>query len=399
MTTPEAVRERWTRIGIRVWAIIGILILVALAVEAVVYLWDALWPFVVALVLVVALNGPVSRLSKRIGWSRIISTAVCYVVFFLVVSLASWFLLPLLYQRAVELVTSLPSYTEKALAFVNSMIHPTPPSQVPAWVPEVFKALESNVRSLSTQLSGEMARTAADVVTKILDSTVKTLLGMLVAFYVLIDLPRLRSEIMRLAAARHREELSVVFDRIAASLGGWLRGTVVDSGIVATLYVVVFVALKVPYGLIIGLVGGVVNFIPWLGPALTLLLVVVAGLFVSPATAFWAAVAVIVIRQLDDFLVAPRVLGENVDLHPVLVVFSLLAGATLFGFVGLLLAIPFAAVAKSLFVYFYEKATDRQIATEDGVLFRLSDDEAERAPSGGTDEADAGPAEEERPHA
>lgn len=379
MTTDNgSAHQKWSLTAVRAWAIIGVLILVALGVEAVIYLWDALWPFVLALVVVVALNGPVSALSRR-GWSRLQATAVAYLLFFLVLGLASWFLLPLLYEGGADLVSSLPQYTGRAVSFVNGLLHPGETSRVPGWVPELLGGLESNVRQLSADLSSEMARTAADVVTKALDILVKSLLGALVAFYVLIDLPSLRREIMRVAAVRHRDEIAIVFDRVSRSLGGWMRGTVVDSVIIGTLYSAAFVMLGVPYGLIIGVIGGFVNFVPWLGPAVTVLLATVAALFVSPGTALWVAIAVIVIRQIDDFLIAPRVLGDNVDLHPMLVVFSLLAGATLFGFVGLLLAIPFAAVAKSLFVYFYEKATERQIATEDGVLFRLTGDDVERA--------------------
>ncbi len=376
--TEAAQKERWTRIGIRAWAIIGVLILIALAIYAVIHLWDALWPFVVALVVVVALNGPVTRLVK-LGWPRARATAVVFLAFIVVTGLASWLLFPILYERVAELVQALPGYAAVATRLLQGLIKRGKGADVPTWVPQVIQSVQANVTALASDISGQMAGAAAEAVAKALDILVKVLLGLLVAFYVLMDLSRLREELMRLAAERHRDELAVVFDKVSATLGGWLRGTFFDSLIIGVMYMVAFTALGVPYGYLIGLLGGVTNFIPWIGPAITLVLAGIAALFVSPVTALGAAIAVIVIRQIDDFFVAPRVMSENVDLHPVLVIFSLLAGATLFGFVGLLLAIPLAAIAKALFVYFYERGTRRTLATEDGVLFRLTGDEDEGA--------------------
>ena len=83
------------------------------------------------------------------------------------------------------------------------------------------------------------------------------------------------------------------------------------------------------------------------------------------------AIAVVVVAQnFTDTVVTPRVMSDQVDLHPILVIFSLLVGATLFGIPGMLFAIPVAATGKGLFVYYYERRTQRQLASEDGALFR-----------------------------
>jgi predicted PurR-regulated permease PerM len=90
---------------------------------------------------------------------------------------------------------------------------------------------------------------------------------------------------------------------------------------------------------------------------------------VSPWLGLWAVVVVIVATQIDGFVVNPRIMSGQVDLHPVLVVFSLLTGATLFGVAGMILAIPVAAISKAVFMYWYELRTGRDLATPDGVLF------------------------------
>ena len=109
----------------------------------------------------------------------------------------------------------------------------------------------------------------------------------------------------------------------------------------------------------------------------------------SPLTAVLAIAVVIGAQQLTDLFVTPRVMSEQVDLHPVLVIFSLLVGGTLFGFWGMTFAIPVAATVKGLFVYYYERKTNRSLASEDGAFFSSTqcDDDAdedcdeERAPA------------------
>ncbi|MDP2232806.1 MAG: AI-2E family transporter, partial [Actinomycetota bacterium] len=126
----------------------------------------------------------------------------------------------------------------------------------------------------------------------------------------------------------------------------------------------------VPYALVLGLSTGILNVVPYLGPFVGALIAGIVGLFVSPMTGLLAVVVIIAAQQLTDVFVTPRVMSSQVDLHPLLVIFSLLVGGTLFGFWGLILAIPVAAIGKGLFVYYYERSTNRVISTEDGVLFK-----------------------------
>ena len=117
-----------------------------------------------------------------------------------------------------------------------------------------------------------------------------------------------------------------------------------------------------------------------------------SGLFGgSPWLALWAVAVVFAVQQFDSLWLYPRIMSKNVDLHPVLVVFFLLAAATLFGVPGMLLAVPVAAICKGLFVYYYERRTQQSLCTDDGVLFRTPKGEA--TPSAEDEPADDAPAE------
>jgi len=128
----------------------------------------------------------------------------------------------------------------------------------------------------------------------------------------------------------------------------------------------------VPYAIALGVIGGVLNIIPYVGPALTAVFAGAAGLTISPTAALWGIAVVVAVQQIDSLVMAPRIMAEQVDLHPLLVIFALLVGGTLFGVPGMVLSVPVSAVIKGLFVYWYEKRNERRIFTQDGALLRAS---------------------------
>jgi predicted PurR-regulated permease PerM len=152
-------------------------------------------------------------------------------------------------------------------------------------------------------------------------------------------------------------------------VGGYLRGQTIASLTTGILCTIGFTIFHVPYAFVLGLIAFIFNYVPYVGPTLSAVIAALFGLFVSPITAVMAVVTVIVSQNITDSLIVPRVMSAQVDLHPTLVIFSLLVGGTLFGVPGILFAIPVAATGKGLFVYYYERHTQRPLATEDGALF------------------------------
>ena len=186
-----------------------------------------------------------------------------------------------------------------------------------------------------------------------------------------------------LAGPKRRDEAAVVMRKVSRILSGYLKGQLILSlatGIIVTIGLTLF---GVPYSLVIGLLAGVLNVIPWIGPAITAVIAGVAASFVGPWYILAGVGTSIAAQQLTEIFVQPRVMSEQVDLHPLLVIFSLLIGGTLFGFTGVLLAIPVAAVTKGLFVYYFEKYTDSRLTSEGGALFKTTVDPGPAGPGSG----------------
>jgi predicted PurR-regulated permease PerM len=189
---------------------------------------------------------------------------------------------------------------------------------------------------------------------------------------VLKDLPKIREELITLAGEKYEADLENLVSTVVRVVGGYLNGQTVASVVTGTLAGIGLAILHVPFALVLGIITLVLNYVPYVGPLVSgLIAAVVAGLMVSPLAALLAIVIVVAAQQLTDLFVTPRVMAEQVDLHPTLVIFSLLVGGTLFGFWGMIFAIPVAATGKGLFVYYWERRTQRTLGSHDGALFRV----------------------------
>lgn len=370
--------ESWRRTFFKAWALIGVLLLLGAVGWLLQAISAALVPFGIGMLVVLLLRRPVDLLCGRM--SRTVAVALCYVVAIVVVAVALTFLMPPIYAQITAFAQALPGYVQDAFAMWDKVVvHPQKGSAIPEWLQSAVLALKDQVVAGAGSWSSAIAATAISTGGSIATGVVSFVLALIIGFFTLVDLPQLTTEIYALAGPRWREDIEHASATLTRVMGGWLKGTLIQSAVVATLISIGLWAVGVPYALAIGVIGGILNIVPYLGPLITALLVAAAGLFVSPAAAIWGVVIVFAVQQFDSLLMAPRIMGEQVDLHPLLVVFALLVGAALFGVPGMVLSVPVAAIIKALFVFWYEKRTTRQITTDGGVLFPTAKDQPECA--------------------
>ncbi|HET6498347.1 MAG TPA: AI-2E family transporter, partial [Coriobacteriia bacterium] len=167
-----------------------------------------------------------------------------------------------------------------------------------------------------------------------------------------------------------RDETFKLVGEVTRVLEGFIRGQSLIGLIIGVLTAAGLAALGVPHALLIGIIAGVMNLIPYLGPFVGGAIAAISAAFVSPQLVLWSVLLVFAIQQIESAFLQPKIMSGQVHLHPVLVILSLLIGATIGGLVGMLFAVPVAAVAKVIFVHYYEKWTESTISAEDGALFR-----------------------------
>lgn len=189
---------------------------------------------------------------------------------------------------------------------------------------------------------------------------------LIVTFYLLLEAPRIVEWIYGLAPAPYRAEIRTLGAQIDRILAGYVRGTLMLIPIMATLTTIALMLLGVRYALVLGIVTGILETIPLLGPWSAAGIAITVALFQTPAPWGWPAwliagsigLTYFVLRMFEDNFIIPHVVGPAVHLHPMLVIFAILAGGALGGPFGLFVSIPVAAVARLLLRYLYYKLID-----------------------------------------
>jgi predicted PurR-regulated permease PerM len=201
---------------------------------------------------------------------------------------------------------------------------------------------------------------------------------LVVAFWLLMDLPSIGAECTRLLGTKHEEDIHFLHITFSRVMDGYIKGTLLQCALIALGCIIAFSILGVPNAIALGIITGLLNIIPVIGPWFGGAAAALAALFVSPFVALLALIITIAIQQFVYTFISPKIMANSVDVHPVLVVFAMMIGyaigMTMSGLVGslvgMLLSIPAAAVGKAIFVYYFEKHTGRHLIAEDGVFFK-----------------------------
>jgi predicted PurR-regulated permease PerM len=364
---PEGLR--WRRVAVVAWALVGVALLVAGAFWLLGKVTAVLTPLLLSLVIVFVLRRPVARLEKR-GLNRGSAVGVWYLVIigFLIVS--GLFIVPAIGRELREFADAFPRYYDSAYGLWLKGQDQYLAIQLPDWVREAIAASRESLVAWTTSVSKNIATTVVAIGAGALGFFVNIFLAFAFSFFVLRDLPTLRRELLSLPGpSRYEDTLSVV-GQVSGVLEGFLRGQVliaIGLGVVTGLGLWV---LGVPYAAVIGLIAGVTNLVPYVGPVVGGLVAAISAAFVSPQLVLYTIIWILVVQQIESLVLQPRIMANQVHLHPALVILSVTVGATLAGIVGMLLAVPVAAVGKVLFVHYYEKWTQSTIASEHGALFR-----------------------------
>jgi predicted PurR-regulated permease PerM len=278
------VKERWTLVALRAWAIIGVLLLAWAAAVAIAALSGALVPFALGLVLVMLLRRPVELLSARMP--RIAAVIVCYVAALIVVALALTFIIPTVFAQISQFIQALPGYAQQAYTLWNTYVaNPAKGTGAPAWLQTAVIAIKNQVVASAGTWSAALAQSAVSLGGSVASGLFAMVLALVIGFYALTDLPDLEREVLLVAGEKSRDEITRAGRTITHVLGGWARGALIESTTVAVLYSVVLAIVGLPYALAIGVIGGFLNLIPYVGPFIVIGLAAAAGLFISPTTA------------------------------------------------------------------------------------------------------------------
>jgi predicted PurR-regulated permease PerM len=205
------------------------------------------------------------------------------------------------------------------------------------------------------ELVTNVATRTLDILFGVLSRALYLVLAPFLAYYLLRDAEVVSRAVLSLIPLHFRDEALGLLSRLNRVGIGFIRGQIIVSAIVGLMVTIGLAVLGIKYAVLIGVVAGIFDVVPYFGPLIGGVPAVILGLLRSPSTAVWAAVWIFVVHQIEGVFLQPRIMGEHVGLHPLAIVFAILAGGDLFGIWGMLVAVPVAAVVKVCGSYLIEK--------------------------------------------
>ena len=333
---------------------------------------EILLPFIAGAALAYFLD-PVADRLERVGVSRVWAATLILFVFVLIFTVALLLIAPVLSQQFLGLIERMPGYVQQLRTTLADVEAP--------WFKRVLgegrTGLQENLNAVLT----EGAQWLGAIFTRIwsggralVDIVSLLVVTPIVAFYLLLDWDRMVATIDGWVPPRNRETVRAVMRDMDGAIAGFVRGQGTVCLILGTFYAVGLTSVGLNFGLLIGMFAGLISFIPFVGSIVGFILAVGVALVQFWPDFFWIVVvgAIFAIGQfLEGNVLQPKLVGESVGLHPVWLMFALLAFGALLGFTGLLIAVP-AAAAVGVLVRF---ALARYLASP---LYR-GDDEVEPA--------------------
>ena len=330
-----------------------------------------LYPFIIGFAIAYLLNFILKFIENRIisekmkGKSpskvRAISMLLTYLVAGTLCYLFIHFVWPELLESIIGLFNDIPNYVNNATIMINKLIEEfnlTPASM------EILESKWKELTDFIMNFMTDVIPVIGNTIMVVISSLWNIVLGIIVSIYLLKDKEKFFAISKKITYAvfnrEHSYKILELTHRANKIFGKFLGGKILDSFIIAIITFVVLTIFKMPYTLLVTVIVGVTNVIPFFGPFFGAIPSVILVRFVSPIKAFWLLIIILIIQQLDGNVIGPKILGDSIGVSAFWILFALLIAGKFLGLVGMLLGVPLFAFIYSIIKDVTEERLDKK---------------------------------------
>lgn len=308
------------------------------------------------------LTKPLLHLFERFKISRVPSIFLIFLVLLLIGFIVVMYIGPIAQKQFSHLMNNVP----KMVDWAQDLISYVQSSQI-AIPEEVNKAINNFTENLQGY---------AENVINYLFGFIGQLIGFITSiilvpfflFFMLKDGEKLAPFITRIFSKKKAENIRNLLGKVDEALTSFIQGQLIVSFLLGILLFIGYLIIGLKYSLTLALFGMVMNVIPFIGPFIAVVPALIVGAFQAPMMIVWVALIMIIAQQIESNFLSPNVMGKALDLHPLTVITVILAAGSIAGFLGILFAVPFYAIIKTIIVHFYKTYTDSKKNKEDALI-------------------------------
>lgn len=325
------------------WALVGMAAVLAI-VGMLAYQFRIIFPpLILAGAIVFLLNPVVTHLQRR-GIPRAGGAAIAYLGVLIALGAAGFGLFPVAADQFTELEADFPKIQSRVEGWIDDRAAESTGTFYEFTRQDLQASFSNDGATFDDQLRS-LRRIGAEIAHVLLI----LVLAPIIAFYLLVDVPHLRRVAGSLVPPKASDEILLVAHRVNRAIGGFFRGQLAVAAIVGVLCSIGLGVIGLKFWFLVGMIAGLFNLVPLIGPWVGGIPGVTIALTTgSPLQALLVVAVMVAVQQIDNHFITPQVMQRTVDLHPVVVILALVAGGSVAGFFGLVLAVPVTAVLKIL---------------------------------------------------
>lgn len=349
-----------------VFLVIGAVLVTFFSIVLLIELQELVVWFVIALFLSFAIEPMVNILERR-GWKRGLATGLLllFIVLSLFVFVAA--MVPLVIRQVQDLINSAPGWIERSATYLGDVFG------VQLTVEDLLKELEKADLSVGGTATS-VASNVLDVSSRIISILFQTFTILFFTFYLVAEGPKLRRKLMTFMPAKQQKAMLVTWEVAMEKTGGYLYSRILLGLISAIATFIVLTIIGTPFALPLALwMGFISQFIPVVGTYIAASVPLLVALLQSPTQAIIFIIFVVLYQQVENYLLSPKITARTMQLHPAVAIAAAIAGATLRGPIGAILALPIAAILQAIVGTYL---TRHDIIVDDSDL--IGDDEPEK---------------------
>lgn len=305
----------------------------------------------ISLVVASALDPLIDSFQRR-KIPRAIGILVIYLVIIGAISLAVVLIVPPIVEQVKQITTSFPDYYERLVELYSNFQEFS-----------IRYGVEGSVQDSLDSLNNALAQLGAGIFTassRFFGGVITLFAVLVIVFYLTIGETGIKEFFRSLAPAKYQPYLIQKFNQIQKKLGMWLRGQLILSLIIFLLIFIGLTILGVKYALVLALIAGLAEFIPFVGPLISAIPAIFLTFADSPLKALLVIILYIIVQQLENQIIVPKVMQKSVGLNPIIVIIVMLIGAKIAGVLGVILAVPTATIIKIFLSDFFEERKEQE---------------------------------------
>lgn len=342
---PEATNQKSKMINISTWSVVKVALVIL--VLYFLYLIKSILIILFISVILSSLIDPLADWFTKKRIPRSLAVISIYLVLLAIIVGIAILLIPPIIEQVKNLVSNFPAYWDKLAALLVSLKQFS-----------VEYGFLDNIKNSLTSMQGNLAGGIFTTINGFFNGVVAFFAVIFITFYLVIEEDSIKKVLRSITPTKHHLYLGDLISRMRDKLGLWLRGQMILSLIVGALSYIGLTILGVEYALILAILAGVAETVPYLGPILSAIPAIFIALTQSPLLALLVLILYFVIQQLENNLLVPKVMQKTVGLNPIISIVALLIGAQVGGIIGVILAIPVAIVVTVFIQDFFKEKNE-----------------------------------------